>query len=249
MYPWLYQIVYLCGVTLTHNLDNCIGNHVTKCRSVRIVMKDAYAPFSRSWYLSSGNTIKFIAQCYHMGRSTALVIIKDTCTVLTNVLMPRYLSQPTEKDWKRTSTGFLRDCNLPNCVGTIGCKKVVIDGPFSSSNGKNFDVVFLAICDTNYNFTVIDVGDYGGTGKYCPPDFIDRETEDGTVEPGGWREFYAGAFLGLNRIGANHAAADAYKARDDLSHYLLTPEGEIPGQWKYIEREQSGIEWELKMDT
>nr|CAD7444147.1 unnamed protein product [Timema bartmani] len=218
MYPWLYQIVYLCGVTLTHNLDNCIGNHVTKCRSVRIVMKDAYAPFSRSWYLSSGNTIKFIAQCYHMGRSTALVIIKDTCTVLTNVLMPRYLSQPTEKDWKRTSTGFLRDCNLPNCVGTIGCKKVVIDGPFSSSNGKNFDVVFLAICDTNYNFTVIDVGDYG-------------------------------AFLGLNRIGANHAAADAYKARDDLSHYLLTPEGEIPGQWKYIEREQSGIEWELKMDT
>ncbi|CAG2063554.1 unnamed protein product [Timema podura] len=29
-------------------LDNCIGNHVTKCRSVRIVTKDVYASFSSS---------------------------------------------------------------------------------------------------------------------------------------------------------------------------------------------------------
>nr|CAD7412786.1 unnamed protein product [Timema cristinae] len=106
----------------------------------------------------------------------------------------------------------------------------------------------LVSCDTDLTTGHV-LGYEGGTRKYCPPDFIDRETEDGTVEPGAWREFYAGAFLGLNRIGANHAAADAYKARDDLSHYLLTPEGEISGQWKYIKREQSGIEWELKMDT
>ncbi|CAG2056568.1 unnamed protein product [Timema podura] len=226
-----------------------LGHHGYEGYQLCAVLVVSVAVLDWQLYLSSGNTITFIARCYHMGNSTALVIIKDTCTVLINVLTPQYLSQPTEKDWKRTSTAFLRDCNLPNCVGAIGCKKVVIEGPFSSSNGKNFDVIFLAICDTNYNFIAIDVEDYGGTGKYCPPDFIDRETEDGTVEPGGWREFYAGAFLGLNRIGANHAAADAYKARDDLSHYLLTPAGEILGQWKYIKREQSGIEWELKMDT
>nr|CAD7429146.1 unnamed protein product [Timema monikensis] len=40
--------VYFCGVALTQALDSCIGNHVTKCRSVRIVANDTYAVFSRS---------------------------------------------------------------------------------------------------------------------------------------------------------------------------------------------------------
>nr|CAD7195554.1 unnamed protein product [Timema douglasi] len=43
------QLVYLCGVALTRALDSCIGNHVTKSRSVRIVADDIYAVFSRSW--------------------------------------------------------------------------------------------------------------------------------------------------------------------------------------------------------
>ncbi|CAG2055178.1 unnamed protein product, partial [Timema podura] len=36
---------YLCGVALTRALNICIVNHVTKCRSVRIVAKDTYAVF------------------------------------------------------------------------------------------------------------------------------------------------------------------------------------------------------------
>nr|CAD7264555.1 unnamed protein product [Timema shepardi] len=40
--------IYLCGVALTHALENCICNHLTKCRSVRIITKDAYASFSSS---------------------------------------------------------------------------------------------------------------------------------------------------------------------------------------------------------
>nr|CAD7264758.1 unnamed protein product [Timema shepardi] len=34
------RIVYLCDVTLARGVDSCIGNHVTKCRSVRIVGLD-----------------------------------------------------------------------------------------------------------------------------------------------------------------------------------------------------------------
>ncbi|CAG2065546.1 unnamed protein product, partial [Timema podura] len=40
------RIVYLCGVALTRALDSCIGNHMTKSRSVRIVSNDTYAVFS-----------------------------------------------------------------------------------------------------------------------------------------------------------------------------------------------------------
>nr|CAD7427168.1 unnamed protein product [Timema monikensis] len=31
------RILYLCDVALARGVDSCIGNHVTKCRSVRIV--------------------------------------------------------------------------------------------------------------------------------------------------------------------------------------------------------------------
>ncbi|CAG2053099.1 unnamed protein product [Timema podura] len=48
-YQGCIRIVHLCGVALTRALDKYIDNHVTKCRSVQIVMKDVYAPFSRSW--------------------------------------------------------------------------------------------------------------------------------------------------------------------------------------------------------
>nr|CAD7397748.1 unnamed protein product [Timema poppensis] len=41
------RIVYLCGVALTRGLDSCFGNHVTKCRSVRIVVDETDAVFSR----------------------------------------------------------------------------------------------------------------------------------------------------------------------------------------------------------
>nr|CAD7576297.1 unnamed protein product [Timema californicum] len=34
------RIVYLCDVTLARGVDSCIGNHMTKCRSVRIVGLD-----------------------------------------------------------------------------------------------------------------------------------------------------------------------------------------------------------------
>nr|CAD7587236.1 unnamed protein product [Timema genevievae] len=39
------EVDYLCGVALTRALNICIVNHVTKCRSIRIVAKDTYAVF------------------------------------------------------------------------------------------------------------------------------------------------------------------------------------------------------------
>nr|CAD7571337.1 unnamed protein product [Timema californicum] len=41
-----FGAIYLYGVALTRALDGCIGNHVTKCRSVQIVTNYTYAVFS-----------------------------------------------------------------------------------------------------------------------------------------------------------------------------------------------------------
>nr|CAD7193992.1 unnamed protein product [Timema douglasi] len=37
-----FGAIYLCGVALTRAIDGCIGNHVTQCRSVRIVSHEGY---------------------------------------------------------------------------------------------------------------------------------------------------------------------------------------------------------------
>lgn len=87
--------------------------------------------------------------------------------------------------WAR---GFQNKCNFPNCVGAVTGKHVAMKAPPNSEgqfnnykvrkfiianrihknilfNLKGFaSIVLLAICDSSYRFTYIDVGTYGREG-------------------------------------------------------------------------------------
>lgn len=65
--------------------------------------------------------------------------------------------------WKDIANGFLERWNFPQCLGAIDGKHIVIQAPNNSDslyyNYKNmYIVVLMAICDANYIFRVIDVG-------------------------------------------------------------------------------------------
>lgn len=63
---------------------------------------------------------------------------------------------------------FYDKLKLTNCLGAIDCKHVMIEWPKNTSstyyNYKNFhSIVFLAACDANYYFILVDIGCYGST--------------------------------------------------------------------------------------
>lgn len=310
-----------------------------------------------------------VALAYRVGESTAHMIVKETCTILVQVLIPIYMKPPTEVEWKEICSDFLRLWNLPNCVGAIDGKHITIQAPPNSGSmyfnyKKTFSLVLMAVCDARYRFMLFDVGAYGsdsdggilsrsafgkaiyeatlnlprGTArlpgsdqetpcyfvgdeafqmstnvmrpypgrflndqkrifnyrlsrarrtientfgilaarwrifrrpihagpdvvdkfvlaamclhnflktkndgqvsqqqKYCPPQFIDRETSEGNIIEGEWRQQSQSDHIRpIGNCGAYRAMRDAYTMRDTLSSYFMTPAGEILWQYEYI---------------
>ena len=76
------------------------------------------------------------------------------------------MKPPTTEDWKRIEHHFYSQWNYPNCIGAVDGKHVVIQSPHNSGsqffNYKGtFSLVLMALVDADYQFTFVDIGDYG----------------------------------------------------------------------------------------
>ncbi|XP_018575296.1 protein ALP1-like [Anoplophora glabripennis] len=146
-------------------------------------------------YLATGDQVFSIALAFRLGVSTTRHIIKEVCMVITNILTSEYLKVPRTQEWKNISDGFYNNWNLPNCIGALDGKNVVIQSPRNSGSlyynyKKSFSIVLMAACDHNYKFTIIDVGAFGsesdggvlikspfGKAIYSNPQAINLPTE------------------------------------------------------------------------
>ena len=68
-------------------------------------------------------------------------------------------------EWRAIEEDFESKWNLPDCFSTIHGKHVVIQCPANVEslyhNYKNIhSIAFMALTDTNYNFILVDIGDY-----------------------------------------------------------------------------------------
>ena len=118
-------------------------------------------------FLSSGDAQQSLCYFFRIGKTTISKIIAVTCQAIYDQLKDQYLSSPSSKeDWLEIAKSFEELWNMPHVIGAIDGKCIRMRYPkFSGIQYYNykgfFSLVLMAICDTNYCFTLFDVGQFG----------------------------------------------------------------------------------------
>ncbi|XP_064464983.1 uncharacterized protein LOC135376409 [Ornithodoros turicata] len=109
---------------------------------------------------------KDIAMAYRVGIETSREAVHLTCVALWNRLKDLHMMPPKESQWRSIAGGFSERWNFPNCTGAVDGKHIRIAAPSKSGstyfNYKgHFSIVLMAVVDSLYRFTLIDVGAEG----------------------------------------------------------------------------------------
>ncbi|XP_024871913.1 protein ANTAGONIST OF LIKE HETEROCHROMATIN PROTEIN 1-like [Temnothorax curvispinosus] len=118
-------------------------------------------------YLAHGDSAATTAWHFRVGKSTVYSIIPEVCKAIWDVLQPLYLRVPNEEnEWLEIANEFNSLWNFPNCIGAIDGKHIRINAPPMSGSAfhnykGSFSFALMAICDAQYRFTWLDIGDYG----------------------------------------------------------------------------------------
>ncbi|XP_018396293.1 PREDICTED: uncharacterized protein LOC108774640 [Cyphomyrmex costatus] len=162
-------------------LLSVVGPHLQKQDFIREAITPAERLALTLRYLTSGDSMTSMTFQYLMGKTTVCNIVRETCSVIWNVLHPMVLPPIlTKEKWIEITRDFKELRNFIHCIGAIDGKHVIIQkialhiahrgtSPHSPNNAGSsyynykgaYSVVLLAICDAQYIFRYVDIGAYG----------------------------------------------------------------------------------------
>ena len=136
-----------------------IGPLIKKCDLRRETIEPAERLSITLRYLIPGDAFCTIAASYRASETSVTRIVKETCTVIWEVLLLKgFIDSPkTKNDWRKIAHDYETLWNFPNCVGSIGGKHVRIQCPKLSGSlyfnfKKFFSIVLMAVVDSKYQF-------------------------------------------------------------------------------------------------
>ena len=119
-------------------------------------------------YLASGSSQCCISSSYRISPSVVSRAIRETCHVLWNCLSHKgYIKAPSSpEEWREIASIFEEKWNFPHALGAVDGKHVIMqclaqDGSDYFNYKKTHSIVLLAVCDGQYKFLLVDIGDAG----------------------------------------------------------------------------------------
>lgn len=117
-------------------------------------------------YLASGCSFVDLHCSYLLGKTTVSEIVTEVCEAIWTNLKTECLPPPATESWLDIAQAFESRANFPHIIGEIDGKHIRALKPADTGtlyyNYKHFfSIVLLAVCDSNYKFTYVDIGAYG----------------------------------------------------------------------------------------
>ncbi|XP_044185046.1 uncharacterized protein LOC114973873 [Acropora millepora] len=118
-------------------------------------------------YLATGESFQSLSFQFRIGRTTIGEIVMQVCTAMLNTLKETYLKTPSsEEKWREIAELFLSRWNIPNNIGAIDGKRIVIQKPaFSGSHYHDYkgneSIIALVVSGPDYECLYADIGTNG----------------------------------------------------------------------------------------
>lgn len=170
------------------------------------------------------------------------VIVADEAFPLTTYLMRPYTRRNRLTDKQRVFNYRLSRARLciENTFGILVSRWHILHKRlcFSVANAEKIFKALVCL----HNYIMSSNSNDRSASHYCPPDWLDIETENGVIHEGHWNNIGPGEFFKeLGRTGANRGVSVCEGMRNYLKEYFVSPVGEAQAPWQYVRTFQAQI--------
>ena len=115
------------------------------------------------WRLATNADYRTIGHLFGISKGSICVILDEFCTIMAEVMLPRYIKIPTGECLDKVMETFEQKWGFPQCAGAVDGSHIPIKAPVSFHadyyNRKGWHSIILqGVVDSAYTFIDINVG-------------------------------------------------------------------------------------------